>query len=60
MFVLRPYPQRGAALLLSHCAALCDERPSAYTRLEHAVGADLARMLVFALTAQGRRSSSSP
>jgi hypothetical protein len=58
---LRPYPKRGAALLLSHCAALCEERPDAYDRLEREVGPHLARLLVFALSGgQGRRGSSSP
>jgi hypothetical protein len=53
--------KRGAALLLSHAAALCDERPAAYIRLERKVGPQLARLLVFALSgAQGRRGSSSP
>jgi hypothetical protein len=57
----RPYPKRGAALLLSHCAALDDERPDAYERIEQEVGPSLARLLVVALTPdQGRRGSSSP
>ncbi len=61
MFPLQPYPHRGAALLLSHCAVLSDERPPAFERLELALGGELARLLVFALTArQGRRGSSSP
>jgi hypothetical protein len=61
MYALEPYPRRGAGLLLSHCAALCDERPAAYARLEAAIGGDLARLLVAALTPrQGTRGSSSP
>lgn len=61
MSVLKPQPQRGAGLLLVHCAAVCDERPTAYSRLEQVLGDDLARMLVFALVGpQGRRGSSSP
>jgi hypothetical protein len=57
----QPQPQRGADLLLVHCAAVDDERPNAFARLEHEVGGDLARLLVFALvTPQGRRGSSSP
>jgi hypothetical protein len=52
---------RGATLLLSHCAAFCEERPQAFARLEQEVGPRLARMLVFALTGrQERRGSSSP
>lgn len=48
-------------MLLSHCAALCDERPRAYDRLEQALGGDLTRLLLRALTgSQGRRGSSSP
>ena len=42
--------KRGSALLLRHCRSLTEvERPSAYDRLEEAVGEDLARMLVSAL-----------
>jgi hypothetical protein len=56
-----PHTQRGAGLLLVHCATVADERPSAYTRLEQQLGGDLARLLVFALAGpQGRRGSSSP
>jgi hypothetical protein len=53
---------RGAALLLVHCSAVADERESAYTRLEHKLGGDLARLLVFALSGAqtDRRGSSSP
>jgi hypothetical protein len=61
MSVLQPQPTRGAGLLLVHCAAVADERPSAYTRLEQQVGRELARLLVAALSRpQGRRGSSSP
>ena len=61
MRVLPPQPHRGAALLLVHCAAVVDERESAFTRLEHELGGELARLLVFALAGpQGRRGSSSP
>jgi hypothetical protein len=46
---------RGPELLLRHCTALTSvERPSAYRRLEHLVGDDLARMLVAALTGNPR------
>ena len=42
---------RGSDLLLRHCEALTEvERPSPYTRLEQAVGNDLAHMLVAALS----------
>ena len=62
MSVLKPQPQRGAGLLLVHCAAVCDEGgPTALTRLEQQIGADLARLLVWALVGPyGRRGSSSP
>jgi hypothetical protein len=62
MSVLQPHRTRGASLLLVHCTAVADERESAYARLEHALGGELARLLVFALSSspQGRRGSSSP
>ena len=65
MSIAQPQPQqepeRGDHLLLIHCAAVTDERPSAYARLVDAVGGELARSLLFALGApQGRRGSSSP
>ena len=61
MSVLKPQPQRGAGLLLVHCAAVCDERPTAYSRLEQVLGGDLTRLLVSALAgSHGRRGSSSP
>jgi hypothetical protein len=61
MSLLQPHPTRGASLLLVHCAAVADERVSAYQRLENALGRELARLLVFALCGpQGRRGSSSP
>jgi len=61
MSVLQPQPTRGASLLLVHCSAVVDGRESAYTRLEHELGGELARLLVFALTGpQGRPGSSSP
>jgi hypothetical protein len=47
----------GTDLLLQHCHALTSAdtlRPSAYHRLEAAVGNDLARLLVSALTARRR------
>jgi hypothetical protein len=44
-----------------HCAAVDHDRPSAYDRLQQAIGDELARLLVFALVGpQGRRGSSSP
>ena len=61
MSVFQPQPMRGAELLLVHCAAVSDDRPSAYDRLEQEIGGKLARLLVFALVGpQGRRGSSSP
>ena len=58
---LQPQPMRGAPLLLAHCAAVVNERESAYTRLEHQLGGELTRLLVFALSGpHGRRGSSSP
>jgi hypothetical protein len=62
MSVLQPQPMRGAALLLVHCSVATDERESAYTRLEHKLGGELARLLVVALSGAqaGGRGSSSP
>jgi len=53
--------RRGDALLLSHCAAFGLERPEPFARLEHKIGPQLAKLLVFALSGrQGRLGSSSP
>ena len=62
MSVLQPQPMRGAALLLVHCSAVDGERESAYTRLEHKLGSELTRLLLFALSGAqaGRLGSSSP
>ncbi|HEY6962493.1 MAG TPA: hypothetical protein VI408_11440 [Gaiellaceae bacterium] len=61
MTFFQPQPLRGDGLLLVHCAAVVDERPTAFSRLEGLVGGELARLLVFALVGpQGRRGSSSP
>ena len=61
MSIAEPQPQRGDMLLLVHCATVTEERPSAYSRLEDALGARFARLLVFALSGSyGRRGSSSP
>ena len=61
MSVCQPQPMRGAALLLEHCRAVGNDGPSAYSRLQEALGDELARLLVHALSgAQGRRGSSSP
>jgi hypothetical protein len=58
---VQPHTSRGAGLLLLHCAAVAEDRQSAYARLEQALGGELARLLVFALAGrQGRRGSSSP
>jgi hypothetical protein len=40
---------RGNALLLAHCASLDPAATSARERLDEALGADLARKLVWAL-----------
>jgi hypothetical protein len=55
-------PNRGAGLLLAHCEAIAAaDRVPPLVRLEAAVGCDLARLLVFALSGNhGRRGSSSP
>jgi hypothetical protein len=59
--VLEHQQRRGETLLLVHCAAVDDERESAYDRLRQEVGGELARLLVFALAGDhGRRGSSSP
>ena len=47
-----PQGERGAELLLEHCAVLPDaeiSRPPAFFRLERALGGELARLLVGAL-----------
>jgi hypothetical protein len=46
---------RGTDLLLQHCAALgrsSESRPSPYQRLSAALGDELARMLINALTGE--------
>ena len=55
-----PQGERGAELLLEHCVALtdiADLRPSAFDRLEEALGGDLARLLVGALASRRRERS---
>jgi hypothetical protein len=54
--------ERGDALLLSHCAAFGLDRPDPFARLEHEVGPQLAKLLVFALRGRQRPAagSSSP
>jgi hypothetical protein len=53
--------ERGDHLILVHSAAVGRDRPSAYSRLVGKVGAELARLLMFALTgSHGKRGSSSP
>jgi hypothetical protein len=49
-----PPRPRASELLLAHCAALdpVERRPTARTRLETALGTDLARRLVLALSAR--------
>jgi hypothetical protein len=62
MSVFQPQPLRGAELLLVHCAAVSDARPSAFARLERELGGDVARKLICALVSPsyGRCGSSSP
>jgi hypothetical protein len=51
--------ERGAVLLLEHCAAFDhrdDARPRAYARLEEALGGRLARLLLGALVGDHRLS----
>jgi hypothetical protein len=61
MSPMPPHPARGAELLLVHCAAVPEGRPSARSRLELELGEPLTRFLVDALAGrQGRRGSSSP
>jgi hypothetical protein len=54
MFVASPPPaqERGAELLLEHCAALArldNRRPAPFDRLQALVGTELARLLVHGL-----------
>jgi hypothetical protein len=52
-----PYPNRGAGLLLDHCAAIDQmslrQREPARVRLQRALGADLSRLLLRALAREG-------
>lgn len=53
-------PDRGALLLLEHCAALerfDAARPQAFERLEEILGGELARRLVIALAGDHRMRS---
>jgi hypothetical protein len=54
MTISDSHTRRGDALLLAHCAAFSDT-PSAYSRLELEVGEQLARLLVFGLSAPRAR-----
>ena len=56
MEVRHPGEGRGLPLLLAHCASLDPDTDSARERLDAALGPELARTLVFALTmgASGR------
>ncbi|MBA3733946.1 MAG: hypothetical protein H0W90_01925 [Actinobacteria bacterium] len=54
-----PQGERGAELLLEHCAALSEAaifRPPAFLRLEEALGGELARLLVCALATRTART----
>lgn len=42
-------PDRGAGLLIAHCAAFEKERPSGVDRLRRLIGPDLTRLLLVAL-----------
>lgn len=44
---------RGLALLTAHCLSLDPQSRTARERLDAAIGAELAHMLVFALSAGG-------
>jgi hypothetical protein len=48
-------PQRGTALLLAHLASLDPAAPPARERLDEALGPELARKLVSALSAGAPR-----
>jgi len=50
------------ALLVAHCASFDPDAPTARERLEEALGPDLARKLVFALSgsAESRERSAGP
>jgi hypothetical protein len=45
---------RGNALIAAHCAALDPGTATARERLDEALGEELARKLIFALTGGGR------
>jgi hypothetical protein len=59
MFAAQPQGRdRGAELLLEHCAALArlhTARPAPFDRLQALVGTELARLLVVGLAAGPRR-----
>jgi hypothetical protein len=44
---------RGLELLAAHCASLDPDSVTARERLDEAIGLELARMLVFALSSRG-------
>ncbi|HKI91156.1 MAG TPA: hypothetical protein VJ986_02545 [Gaiellaceae bacterium] len=48
--VRHPGEGRGIPLLLAHCASLDSDASQARERLDEALGPELARKLVFALT----------
>jgi hypothetical protein len=52
MEAAKPHPSRGLALILEHCArmnAFEQGRPSALSRLQQAIGDELAGLLLTAL-----------
>jgi hypothetical protein len=58
-----PQGERGAELLLAHCALPADadlSRPPALLRLEEALGGELARLLVGALATRRSRTAVLP
>jgi hypothetical protein len=54
--VLDSHPKR-LDLLLAHCAEAGEQRKPVFERLREKLGAELARVLVFALAGSQRRSA---
>ena len=51
---------RGTALLVAHCTSFDPAAPTARERLDEALGPDLARKLVFALSGCAQESERTP